>query len=480
MRRKAPTALGLLVVVGLSAAAPAQDTADAADLRERLDELRATLERERSALEAKRSAWERERARLEKRRARIAGEVVAAERAAHRLERRAAELAEQRDAVRGEARELAGARSGVAAAARRAAEQVAIALREVSAAEGLIERLEKARERLKTDPPPVEAVASVFAALGEAQKRAGRITLAEREIYAADGERRTVELLSAGLAAFAYRRRDEAGDPRYALALAAPEAASGYRWEEGLPARVKAGLREAFAAAEGGAPRVKMPMDVTGRITAHSALGRVSLGERLAQGGPIMVPLAAIALLALLLVLERAWVLYGRNSGGGARAILEAARAGRFEDAEARAARVRGAIGATMRACLARRDQSQLAMEDAIQEQLLHEQPRLQRFVGGLGVLAAIAPLLGLLGTVTGIIETFGVIQGTGETEPGLMAGGISEALVTTATGLTIAIPILLLQALLRARIKRILAGAERNAATLLNQLVHGGGERAS
>ena len=82
------------------------------------------------------------------------------------------------------------------------------------------------------------------------------------------------------------------------------------------------------------------------------------------------------------------------------------------------------------------------------------------------------APLLGLLGTVTGIIGTFGVIQAFGNANPSLMAGGISEALMTTATGLVVAVPILIVHSVLRGRAERIIADAERHAASMLTLMV--------
>jgi biopolymer transport protein ExbB len=130
-------------------------------------------------------------------------------------------------------------------------------------------------------------------------------------------------------------------------------------------------------------------------------------------------------------------------------------------------------IGRTMAACLRYRDCGAKAMEDGIQEQLLRELPRLRRFLGAIATFGAVAPLLGLLGTVTGIIATFTVIRTADNPSPTLMAGGISEALVTTAAGLIVAIPLLLLQVVLRGRSDRILGDAERYSATLLNTLVH-------
>ena len=107
-------------------------------------------------------------------------------------------------------------------------------------------------------------------------------------------------------------------------------------------------------------------------------------------------------------------------------------------------------------------------MEDAIQERLLHEVPRLEQFLGGLGVLAVVAPLVGLLGPVTGIIQTFAVIRELTTNDPQLLSGGISQALLTTAGGLAIAIPALLVQGCFRGRVDRIVSDTERCAASVL------------
>jgi len=108
-------------------------------------------------------------------------------------------------------------------------------------------------------------------------------------------------------------------------------------------------------------------------------------------------------------------------------------------------------------------------MEDSVQEAVLHELPGLERFLSALAILAGVAPLLGLLGTVTGMIATFNAITVFGSGEPRLMAGGISEALLTTAAGLIIAIPILFIHSILSGRVEGLIADMERFSATLLN-----------
>jgi len=115
------------------------------------------------------------------------------------------------------------------------------------------------------------------------------------------------------------------------------------------------------------------------------------------------------------------------------------------------------------------RESSSAVLDDAIQETFLHEFPKLERFLPSIRMLSSVAPILGLLGTVTGIIATFDMITVVGGGKPRLLAGGISEALITTATGLIIAIPGLLAHSFLSGRINGIIAETERFAASLSN-----------
>jgi biopolymer transport protein ExbB len=107
-------------------------------------------------------------------------------------------------------------------------------------------------------------------------------------------------------------------------------------------------------------------------------------------------------------------------------------------------------------------------LELKIDASILKDMPRLQRGLQALRVLAVIAPLLGLLGTVTGLIETFQSITLFGTGDPRLMAGGISQALITTMLGLTVAIPLLLLHSLLLSKSKRLLSLLEEQSAGII------------
>ncbi|MCO4745729.1 MAG: MotA/TolQ/ExbB proton channel family protein [Proteobacteria bacterium] len=108
-------------------------------------------------------------------------------------------------------------------------------------------------------------------------------------------------------------------------------------------------------------------------------------------------------------------------------------------------------------------------VENIVTEALLAEQPRIERFGTPILVIAAVAPLLGLLGTVTGMIGTFDVITQFGTGDPKMLSGGISEALVTTQMGLVVAIPMLLLGNLLGARATRLLDQVERGTMHVVN-----------
>lgn len=191
----------------------------------------------------------------------------------------------------------------------------------------------------------------------------------------------------------------------------------------------------------------------------------------LRQGGLLVWPILGLGLLALLVALERVVTLF-RARHGGARllaAVLEAARAGAWQRAAERCAGSGAALAPVLAAALAARGLPHDARRDRVEEALLAQAPRLERHLGLLHVVAAVAPLLGLLGTVTGMIATFAVITRHGTGDPRLLAGGISEALVTTELGLVVAIPTLLLHAWLAARIDRTLDGLEEGALRVSN-----------
>lgn len=167
--------------------------------------------------------------------------------------------------------------------------------------------------------------------------------------------------------------------------------------------------------------------------------------EFLRAGGPVMVPLLGCSVLALAIFVERLINLREAK-------VLPAAEihhleslieGGVFEQAEEYCRRRPGPLNNIVVAALANRHESRELIRQTVTDQGRQEVPRLERYLGVLGTVVSISPLLGLLGTVTGMINVFQVISASGVGQANALAGGIAEALITTATGLTIAIPAL-------------------------------------
>ena len=110
-------------------------------------------------------------------------------------------------------------------------------------------------------------------------------------------------------------------------------------------------------------------------------------------------------------------------------------------------------------------------LEARLDEAIIEQTPRLERGLSTLGILAAMAPLLGLLGTVIGMIQTFQSITLFGAGDPRIMSDGISQALVTTQLGLIVAIPIILLHTLLSNRSNRLLHVLEEQSAGMISMM---------
>ena len=195
--------------------------------------------------------------------------------------------------------------------------------------------------------------------------------------------------------------------------------------------------------------------------------------ETFVAGGYLMWPILVLGLLALFVLVERVVVL--RVAHTNADRLMAKVRcsmaAGAWDQASA-FCRVRpGAVAKVLHTILRHRGLPRPQLEDLVHETLLAQRPSLERFLPALQVIAAVTPLLGLLGTVTGMIATFMVITEFGTGDPRLLSGGISEALLTTQFGLAVAVPTLLAHAILAGQVDHVLSDMEINAVRLLNDL---------
>jgi len=216
-------------------------------------------------------------------------------------------------------------------------------------------------------------------------------------------------------------------------------------------------------------------MDITQGAALRQLVHQMSLAEQIPHGGPIVWPILAILAAGIVIILERCLFLVRKrlNADRLVRRIDDLSRENDWEGcAEACDRHRKKPVARVLRAGLMSRRMRREEMENALQEAILKEIPPMERFLSTLGMLAAIAPLLGLLGTVTGMIDTFHVITLHGAGDPRLMSGGISEALVTTMLGLSVAIPLMLCHTLLNRAVDRHIGEMEEKAVSLVN-LIH-------
>ncbi len=228
------------------------------------------------------------------------------------------------------------------------------------------------------------------------------------------------------------------------------------------------GWRQVGPAIPGPARAGWIPVDVTGRLAAQTAAAPRTLWRRLADGGWFVIPILATGLIAALLVLERL-ISFHRERGddGLGRAVVASVAAGDLAAAQRLLVGQGTPAACVLGAGLAVFTRGFEARAAALGEAILAQTPRIERSLTVLGMLAAIAPLLGLLGTVSGMISMFQVLSAHGTGNPKLLSGGISEALITTQLGLLVAVPVLFAHALLARRAERALTRIEEQATAL-------------
>nr|WP_239090171.1 MotA/TolQ/ExbB proton channel family protein [Marinomonas ostreistagni] len=186
-----------------------------------------------------------------------------------------------------------------------------------------------------------------------------------------------------------------------------------------------------------------------------------------------MWPLLLCSILTLAIVLERFWTLRGNRVAP--RSLLSDVMTRLREDRMTldyiRSMQAQSGLSFIFAAGLLNSKHGRRAMKESIQEAANHVIHELERFMSTLGTIAAIAPLIGLLGTVVGMIKVFNVLmeQGAGNTQ--LLAGGISEALLTTAAGLAVAIPALVFHRYFARRIDELVVNMEQQSTKLIDVL---------
>jgi biopolymer transport protein ExbB len=195
--------------------------------------------------------------------------------------------------------------------------------------------------------------------------------------------------------------------------------------------------------------------------------------EIVKSGGWLMLPIIICSVIAAAIIIERLWTLQPRRvlPKNLTRQVWDWVSNNQLNHAHIQSLHQGSPLGEILAAGLVNRNRGREIIKESIEDagrQVVHD---LERFLNSLGTIAAISPLLGLLGTVIGMVKVFTAITTHGVGDPTVLAGGIAEALITTAAGLTVAIPALIGYRYYRTRVDSLVIEMEKEAIKLVEAL---------
>jgi biopolymer transport protein ExbB len=195
--------------------------------------------------------------------------------------------------------------------------------------------------------------------------------------------------------------------------------------------------------------------------------------EIIYAGGWLMAPILLCSVLALAIIAERFWALRRSNvvPPGVGQQVEDWAARHELDRRHIDQLRSGSALGRVLAAALVNRHRSRELIKEAVEDTGRHVVHELERFLNTLGTIAGISPLLGLLGTVIGMIKVFSAILVHGVGDATQLAGGISEALITTAAGLTVAIPSFFFYRYFKGRVTAYVVSMEEQAINLIEAI---------
>lgn len=197
--------------------------------------------------------------------------------------------------------------------------------------------------------------------------------------------------------------------------------------------------------------------------------------ELIKAGGWVMLPIILCSTIALAIVLERFWALRRQRicPGNLVSQIWHWANKDELNATHIAELRSSSPLGRVLAAGLVNLHQDRQIMKESIEDTGRHVVVELERYLNTLGTIAAISPLLGLLGTVLGMIRIFTAINVAGLGNQAVLAGGIAEALITTVAGLTVAIPSIMFYRFFRGRVDELVVYMEQQALKMV-EILHG------
>ena len=301
--------------------------------------------------------------------------------------------------------------------------------------------------------PDIEELERLWFYLQQEMTESGRIVKFDAPVAAADGTQNTQEVVRVGsyniVSNGSYLQYD-ATTGRLSVLPAQPQGGllSGSYYQD---------QAATFQNATGGFVRLGIdPTGPTGGSYLAALISSPDLQQRIEQGREVGMVIIAIGIVALLFAIER--MIYLTMVGAKVKAQLK--NAGKPNK--------KNPLGRVLMVYEQDKSMDIETLELKLGEAILQETPKLERFLTLLKIISTVAPLMGLLGTVTGMIDVFQQITLFGTGDPQIMAGGISAALVTTVLGLVVAIPTVLLHTLVKSRSDRIIHILEEQATGII------------
>ncbi len=329
------------------------------------------------------------------------------------------------------------------------------------------QRLEKIQPLLRSGYfPDIDDITEMTRVYFDEIKRSGNVGLVRAEYIGRDGENHMGEILTLGKFTAVYRAEDETGFLNYS-----PKSRKFFALSNLPSGGIQNNLKDYI---DGKIEEITI--DISGGAALRQISHQTSFIEHIRAGGPIVWPILLIAVAALGIVVYK--ILFLKKVHGQTGKIMsrvnDLAARGDWKGCEDIVSKHKGRKMPVIQVItdgLEAREEDRETLESVLQESILREMPRVEKGLSVLAVFGAVAPLLGLLGTVTGMIDTFRVITLFGTGDPKLMSGGISEALVTTELGLAVAIPIMLFHTYLSRRSEHIIGEMEEKAVYLTNTI---------
>ncbi len=313
--------------------------------------------------------------------------------------------------------------------------------------------------------PGIDNLKTITDLFFQEMELSGEVVLQKGSFINHSGRSQTGDILSIGKFTGVYRTDKETGFLKYS------EASSRFFSLSAMPSwSIQRNLKKYMLGKTDA-----VYLDFSGGAALRQITHKLTFVERIKNGGLIVWPILALGLLAFIIVVERTVFLkrVHANADLVMNTVNELALQGKWKKCEEIVKDKTGRpVYNVLKAGIYGRAEDRETQESILQEAILKELPRLERFLPALNIMGSIAPLLGLLGTVTGMISTFHVITLYGTGDPRMMSGGISEALVTTMFGLGVAIPIMLAHTFLNRRVSHIVGDMEEKAVALTN-IVH-------